>query len=199
MPSEILGKEIASSPGLAELLRQVNSGTYKGAVDISRERFPDPGEHFQPVERDQQGIGGAPSSLEAQPTEAPAEVIPLPPGLVPTGGQGRVEDQVPAVPSRRASVDSVRTISEPEPLPTATPLDDSQPLETIAEETNIEEETRPNKAPRREPPADSSTSADASEERNTRVPGSPVGPLMQSVNNRDPPPPQCLWSNYRHP
>ena len=56
MPSEVLGKEIASSPGLAELLRQVNSGTYKRAVDVSRERYPDQAEHFHPVERDQQGV-----------------------------------------------------------------------------------------------------------------------------------------------
>lgn len=44
LPSEVLGKDIASSPGLAELLRQVNSGTYKGAVDITKERFPSDGE-----------------------------------------------------------------------------------------------------------------------------------------------------------
>lgn len=152
MPSEVLGKEIASSPGLAELLRQVNSGTYKGAVDVSRERYPDQAEHFHPVERDQQGVGGVPSSLEAQPTEAPAEVIPLPPGLVPIPGRGAEEEQPPVPISRRVSVDSNRTISEPEPLPTATPHENSQPLESIAEEPGTEE-PRPTKAPRREPTA----------------------------------------------
>ena len=191
MPSEVLGKEIASSPGLAELLRQVNSGTYKGAVDVTRERHPDQAEHLHPVERDQQGVGGVPSSLEAQPTEAPAEVIPLPPGLVPIPGQGAEEERPPVPISRRVSVDSNRTISEPEPLPTATPHENSQPLESIAEGPGTEE-PRPTKAPRREQMAAAAAASDHGSERNTRAPGSPVGPLMQIVNNRDPPPPHVL-------
>ena len=157
-------------------------------MDVSRERYPDQAEHFHPVERDQQGVGGVPSSLEVQPTEAPVEVIPLPPGLIPIPGQGAEEEQPPAQISRRASIDPSRTVSEPEPLPTATPLENSQPLEPIAEEPGTEE-PRPSKAPRREPSAAAAATPDRSSERNTRAPGSPVGPLMQIVNNRDPPPP----------
>ena len=83
MPSEVLGKDIASSPGLAELLRQVNSGTYKGAVDITKERFPSEGEQLSPVERNDQGAGQLQDPIAVdRPIEAPQETIPIPPGLL---------------------------------------------------------------------------------------------------------------------
>lgn len=40
LPAEVLGRELASDPGLTELLRQVTSGVHTGAVDVSREGPP---------------------------------------------------------------------------------------------------------------------------------------------------------------
>ena len=198
MPSEILGKEIASSPGLAELLRQVNSGTYKGAVDVTRERPPGNGEQYHPVERDQQGVGAIqPERREDQPTEAPAEVIPLPPGLLPIGTQpiNTEAAQIPA--PRRISMDSTRTLSEPEPPP-ANPLELMSPLEPISEEVEPSS-SRPTKAPRREeadPTSIEPSQPTTSDERHTRAPGSPIGPLLRIINTRDPVPPHIALEPY---
>ena len=195
MPSEVLGKEIASSPGLAELLRQVNSGTYKGAVDVTRERFPDNSEQFHPVERDHQGVGAL-QPQDERPTEAPAEVIPLPPGLAPVA---RADPEArTATESRRASMDSIRTVSEPEPLPTPLQVESNEPLETIVEEAEPVE-PRPAKVPRREEDADASATSSGSGSNtgaHTRAPGSPIGPLLQIVNTRDPVPPHISIEPY---
>ena len=48
-PSEVLGRELASEPGLGELLRQVVSGGQAGAVDVSRELPPREDDHLRPV------------------------------------------------------------------------------------------------------------------------------------------------------
>ncbi|CAK9023782.1 unnamed protein product, partial [Durusdinium trenchii] len=56
LPSEVLGRELATSPGLSELLRQVISGTHAGAVDVQREGLPGPENMLGPVQRTEDGV-----------------------------------------------------------------------------------------------------------------------------------------------
>eukprot|EP00913_Durusdinium_trenchii_P008595 g8070.t1 len=56
LPSEVLGRDLITNPGLGELLRQVVSGTHTGAVDVSKEGPPEPEDHLGPVRRDEAGV-----------------------------------------------------------------------------------------------------------------------------------------------
>ena len=54
-PSEVLGRQLATDPEMAELLRKVISGNNAGAVDITREGPPDEGQRLAPVEAESSG------------------------------------------------------------------------------------------------------------------------------------------------
>ena len=161
LPSEVLGRDLMSDPGLAELLRQVISGTHAGAVDVAREGPPPPQHELNPVQRVEDGVEIAqdpalqlpPSSAEApeQPSEAapqqmPQPVEPVPPGLGREMSQPWI-DQLPEAPpglapmtheqplttSRRSSVEE--PAAEP-PVPTSQ-------MDSIAEEPLETESTSP--------------------------------------------------------
>jgi len=161
LPSEVLGRDLMSDPGLAELLRQVISGTNAGAVDVAREGPPPPQHELNPVQRVEDGVEIAqdpalqlpPSSAEApeQPSEAapqqmPQPVEPVPPGLGREISQPWI-DQLPEAPpglapmtheqplttSRRSSVEE--PAAEP-PVPTSQ-------MDSIAEEPLETESTSP--------------------------------------------------------
>eukprot|EP00913_Durusdinium_trenchii_P022864 g21468.t1 len=92
LPSEVLGRELATSPGLSELLRQVVAGTHAGAVDVQREGLPGPEDRLGPVHRIEEGVAAASSAPSQQPAvlPSPQELIPptveaIPPGLLPLG------------------------------------------------------------------------------------------------------------------
>ncbi|CAE7346579.1 RE1 [Symbiodinium natans] len=121
-PSEVLGRELASDPELADLLRRVVSGGQTEAVDVTRERPPAQTDQLMPVQEECEGI---PVSAE-RPTEAELhrqtlrgeEAIPVPPGIIPevhgqsdrhedepAGHEGRMRRQVStSTGSRRSSV-----------------------------------------------------------------------------------------------
>ena len=84
LPSEILGKDLASDPGLATLLRKVLSGARAGAVDVAREGPPPSTAGTRPIEVAEDGVQIADAiPIAAEPQHAP-EVAPLlPPGLLP--------------------------------------------------------------------------------------------------------------------
>ena len=161
LPSEVLGRDLMTDPGLAELLRQVISGTHAGAVDVAREGPPPPQYELNPVQRVEDGVEIAqdpalqlpPSSAEApeQPSEAapqqmPQPVEPVPPGLGREMSQPWI-DQLPEAPpglapmthekplttSRRSSVEE--PAAEP-PVPTSQ-------MDSIAEEPLETESTSP--------------------------------------------------------
>ena len=186
MPSEVLGQELASSPGLAELLRQVNSGSYKGAVDITKEALPTSADQVAPVQQDHHGVIADHQQHQGReaPTEAPQEVTPVPEGILRSPNVIPGTELRPEPTSRRASLESTRTVSEPEPMPRPEDPPGLGPIqEDAAEEAMIEEilaDPPPAKVPRLTPTtateaASSSTSSRGrSEEGNTRVPGTPI-------------------------
>ena len=88
LPSEILGRELASDPGLASLLHQVISGSQAGAVDVAREGPPPARAAVGPVERADEGvqIAAPPVNLpvpdmDESSRQAPLSAVPVPPGL----------------------------------------------------------------------------------------------------------------------
>ncbi len=207
LPSEVvLGKDIASSPGLAELLRQVNSGTYKGAVDITKERFPGGGDQVAPVERDEQGVGRLQDPITAdRPIEAPQETIPIPPGLLPIDPSAvplsTTTADVPGTRGRRRSMDSTQTVSEPEPGPSQAGTPRTSMLPPILEDEMTQVPSRPSKAPRLTSldSVGANTSSSSSEARqNTRMPGSPVGPLLRNVSQEPVPPHMVLFPDEEY-
>ena len=185
MPSEVLGQELASSPGLAELLRQVNSGTYKGAVDVTRELPPSSADQVAPVERDHHGVDAGIHQLPERevPTEGPQEVAPVPEGILPTSNAGPGTETVPEPTSRRASRESTRTISEPEPMPHVEAPPGLEVIQEDPEEEAIIDEILNDQPPTKVPrlggvseaaASSSSSSRAAQEEVSTRVPGTPI-------------------------
>ncbi len=204
LPSEVLGKDIASSPGLAELLRQVNSGTYKGAVDITKERFPAGDEQLAPVERDEQGVGQVQDMPAVdRPTEAPQDVVPVPPGLLPVGPSSAPVTEGSETRGRRRSLESNQTVSEPEPVPSQSGTPRLPMLPSIPEDGSPHATSRPSKTPRlalprspRMTPEPSSSST--RDEVNTRAPGSPVGGLLQNVSQEPLPPHMVLFPDEEY-
>lgn len=77
MPSEILGRDIATDPSMSELLRQVLSGSQAGAVDVAREGPPPLDESTMPVAH--QDVQVPSSDPLVQPRQAPQEVEVIPP------------------------------------------------------------------------------------------------------------------------
>ena len=149
LPAEILGKEIASDPGLSELLRQVTSGIRTGAVDVVREGSPPGDQHCAPVERTE-GVG----EVEMQdpdgqrlrqpqrnpidePTGAPLVTPMVPPGIIRIESSGhRRPSDTPSLPQAlpQASAGPSRQSTEEEPASEPPAIGLPPGLEPIAEE-----------------------------------------------------------------
>ena len=85
LPSEVLGRELATDPGLSTLLRQVLGGVHAGAVDVAREGPPGVRDQLAPVQRLDEGVELAVEPLRRHadlPSEAAqsVEAIPSPCG-----------------------------------------------------------------------------------------------------------------------
>ena len=145
MPAEILGREIASDPGLSELLRQVVSGTRAGAVDVVKEGNPSASEaRFSPLDHDDQGCGQLEQVLPSDIPHVPS-VSPIPSGVLPVSQLDPPEVQPPPGlerarntpdPSRRRSITSQATEPEPAEEPLADPLVPGR-LPTITEQSEV--------------------------------------------------------------
>ena len=174
-PAEEMGHQLASDPGLSELLRRVLSGSTAGAINVMREGPPSEGDRLAPVNCEEVG---PPLAAEAPQSQA-EEVVPVPPALLPPGLPAPADrepvgvpeapggDELPPAPSRRSSV------SEPAGEP---PSQHGDPLPGIPEEEledAVENEEPVRKAPR------------IQEAEGTRAPGTPIQPLLQAVRNAD--------------
>ena len=83
-PSEMMGRQLATDPALGELLRQVTAGSQAKAVDVAREG-PPPEDDEAELHRLHDGpdLSGPAVPLPVLPQQAPQEVPPVPPGLLP--------------------------------------------------------------------------------------------------------------------
>ena len=159
LPAEILGREIASDPGLSELLRQVISGTRTGAVDVVREgNPPHDGSQFQPIEHQEEGCGEVGQRLPSDIPHVP-DVAPIAPGILPSsqldGADINSDFQLPPGleppqtirAERRRSITSQQTEEEPAMEPAT---EDMRQEPGVSALPPIPEETRepPTKAPR---------------------------------------------------
>ena len=132
LPSEIMGKDLASDPGLATLLRKVISGTRSGAVDVAKEGAPPPHAHLRAVEHAGDGVQTSDEWLPGGPGHAPEPPVPVPDGLLPTGRTSTTPPDwlipetpvLPTADSRRPST------HEPASEPDETPLPPPRPPET---------------------------------------------------------------------
>ena len=132
LPSEIMGKDLASDPGLATLLRKVISGTRSGAVDVAKEGAPPPHAHLRAVEHVGDGVQTSDEWLPGGPGHAPEPPVPVPDGLLPTGRTSTTPPDwlipetpvLPTADSRRPST------HEPASEPDETPLPPPRPPET---------------------------------------------------------------------
>ena len=132
LPSEVLGRELATDPGLSTLLRQVLGGVHAGAVDVAREGPP--GVRDQ-LARCSDWMRGWNLQLSLRrhadlPSEAAQSVEAIPSQLLPPVGHepslGAASEE-PATPSRRSSTEE--PAGEPESG------QDGVPLEAIPEES----------------------------------------------------------------
>ena len=135
LPSEVLGKDLSSDPGLAALLQRVVSGARSGAVDVAKEGPPPADGSLAPVERVEDGV----QMGEALPTPAPTEAVqhqaprphePVPPGILPTPSRpSEMEDVTGIAPSGTSEASVSRRSSTNEPLsePDETGLPSSAP------------------------------------------------------------------------
>ena len=202
LPSEVLGRELMTDPGLAELLRQVVSGSQVGAVDVAREGAPPPDRQLGPVQRLEDGVdlGVAPQLQQPPVSEAsdsnmaPQEIIPdrLPRSVVPAA------PEVPtAEPSSTAELSRRSSIKEPQAEPPASLAPPG--LETIPEETSGSDETAAIEPPLKQARIEGGRFADqlteamraaSSSSSTRRAPGTPVADMLQNL----PVPPSPMMS-----
>ena len=206
LPSELLGRELASDPGLAELVRRVTTGVMPGAVDVSKEGPPDNSSHFDPVERADEGIAASgPMPQLGEASQAPQPVDAVPPGLLPASSLSAPlppmpvpqEDRpvvfVPAPPglsapsSRRTSVEE--PAAEPgqeQPMEQDLPTipEDGSDFDSSPQSSTGEATERPSKAARTEEettPASAGESREVASSSDTRAPGTPVRRLLDTI------------------
>ena len=205
LPAEVLGRELATDPGIAELVRQVTSGIKTGAVDVAREGSPPPDDASTPIER-VEGAGqvqlseadaperGMPSMAEPVQVPSAPELVPaVPPGLVQSSSPPRPRAPSDPWPDAHSPRPVSRQITEEEPA--AEPIVAGPPpgLETInedaEEDSGIRERER--KVARLSSPerVGGSSSSASTTGPMTRAPGTPVDRLLSGVpRNRTPSP-----------
>ena len=182
-PSEVLGRRLATDPGLAELLRRVMSGSSAGAVDVAREGPPPAeGEQVAPTHSEPSGESipvetenPVSSDVNAQraPQEAPREVPPLPAGLTPFGlhPSTNVENEPPAPPvlPRQTSGSRRSSVQEPAQEPESSAPAETAPHEQSAGILDLDCEGPSTKQRRVGEPSE------------TRTPGTPIHRLLGAV------------------
>ena len=161
LSSEILGKELASDPGLAALLRQVVSGTRAGAVDVAREGPPPPDGQLRAVEHDDQGVSRSgvvpaqPSPADQEQQQAAIEAVPIPPGILPAPPPPQPAAATP-LPSRRSSTQEpasepgipdtpadIIDLSEPPGLPGLQPIVEAEEIHSSSSDSSSSPASRP--------------------------------------------------------
>ena len=185
-PCEELGYHLAHDSGMGELLRQVLSGTPKGAVNVVREGPPDDSSLGAPVDRSEEGVMlprplPVPDELRSAPRD-PAPPVPpgllLPPGLQPVPREPLQHTEASRDSSRRPS-----TVSEPAGEPHSL----QEPLAGIPEGSSEDEasaEVPPGASGAREGddgPVERPSKAPRLEDGGSRAPGTPVQSLMRGV------------------
>ena len=109
LPSEILGRELASDPGLQNLIRQVLSGTHVGAVDVAREGPPQAEQQWSPIQRVEDGVSRSSDVIQS----APEAVQQVPERLLAPRDVGGEDATAVLAPERRQqAVPSARAVSE---------------------------------------------------------------------------------------
>ena len=194
LPSEILGKDLASDPALASLLRKVISGSRTGAVDVTKEGPPPDSAHWEQVEQVQEGTRMSEDiPPDDAPQQAPVTPEPVPPGLVGPRRDPSLDNEAVETPmtSRRAS--TTEPASEPDINPgeiqLPSPMIPPPGLSPIAEEDQISSEGEapqepPSKMPRMNSPEVEGThvgSGEPSSSSTTRAPGTPVRSLLDRI------------------
>ena len=193
LPSEVLGRELATDPGLSTLLRQVLGGVHAGAVDVAREGPPGVRDQLAPVQRLDEGVELAVEPLRRHadlPSEAAQSVEAIPSQLLPPVGHepslGAASEE-PATPSRRSSTEE--PAGEPESG------QDGVLLEAIPEESGPSSADVPVEPPPKsqrvepredEPAADQPSSTSSAP--GVRVPGTPVGRRLSTASRARPGP-----------
>ena len=200
LPAEILGREVASDPGLRELLHRVTSGSRAGAVPVDSEGPPPQGHELLPVQQtdgvgeldgpgpsDHQPHPELPRIPEASTSSPPTRPLTPSPATEeaessrrrprPEGDRGPGQDRT----LRRRVSDSTSEEPVQEPTPTG-----SQDLPPIREESMRSSSTSDSSSS-----STSSTSqplGDDSEIRPdvSRAPGTPVQPLLSRIPREAP-------------
>eukprot|EP00913_Durusdinium_trenchii_P016808 g15798.t1 len=206
LPSEILGRDLISDPGLGELLRQVVTGTQAGAVDVSKEGNPSPQEMLGPVQRDERGVNLGPDSRveecqlplhqpsETVPVEAPRSPTWVPPGLLPNVTPLRTSSPLPAVPEEAEAEDLPQRVPHPPPgltpnqsrrqsinEPASEPAAPSTAGEIPTMTRGISDHSGTGSDEISEPPTKQARLDDEEEGTHTRAPGTPVDRLLSRI------------------
>ena len=95
LPSEVLGKDLASDPGLALLLRKVISGARAGAVDVVKEGPPPDHARLLAVEPAEEGVQLSDEMIRAGPINDPEPPVPVPAGILPSGSPPPIPQESP--------------------------------------------------------------------------------------------------------
>ena len=200
LPSEILGKDLASDPALSSLLRKVISGTRAGAVDVIKEGPPPQDARWQQVEQVQEGAQIAEEVQVAHPVEhAPQEPRTVPPGIIPQLQPSvRIDNPAPAPPppasqntSRRSSTTEPAVEPGPQidelnmlPPPGLTPIAEAD--DTVISSGDDQPAEPPVKmlrtvSPEEGPASAAGVATGSSSSSTTRAPGTPVRRLLDNI------------------
>ncbi|CAK8995356.1 Uncharacterized protein SCF082_LOCUS4325, partial [Durusdinium trenchii] len=175
LPSEVLGRDLITNPGLGELLRQVVSGTHTGAVDVSKEGPPEPEDHLGPVRRDEAGVVARRRLTRDQACQMNLKLISV---LLPPKVALFLRDYY------QSSADLQRGVSQEseESNGRSRTPPPSRQIEPIEEEPAAVEE-RPAKTAR----VESTTAPSLEPAPSTRAPGTPIGGLMSRIPRQSSP------------
>ena len=191
LSSEVLGRDLASDPGLASLLHRVVSAQRAGAVNVAREGAPPADAQFRQVEEVADGVEALPQQppqvpeAPDEPSQAPQPVARVPPGLLPVP-----RPEIQPVESRNTS----RRSSTQEPASEPGILAGPPGLEAIPEEPSTPHsgiphpEEPPHKAARVESATQSSLTGDqaASSSSSSATPRLPTAPMQSSRGHQGP-------------
>ena len=203
LPSEILGRELITDPGLAELLRQVVSGSHAGAVDVEKEGPPPSSSSLGPVEHDEHGVSigneptlANPQAVEPTPIEsrvpardiiahAPQDSAPIPQEIIPSRRPSEASlESVQPPPGLRPQFSRRTSAEEPAAEPMATVEEE---MDTRSSVPGMEKEESsavlepPTKVQRTSPRATASQTMAPASSSSTRAPGTPIDDLLSRI------------------